>query len=45
MTHHDIMDVMTGLGLLLGLALFFAAWTYTVFEWDATFNALVAPLQ
>jgi hypothetical protein len=43
MTLDDTMDVLTGLGVLLAMALFAAAWFYTVSEWEATFNAFVAP--
>jgi hypothetical protein len=36
-------DTMTGIGILLALALFAAAWIHTVSEWESTFQALVAP--
>jgi hypothetical protein len=42
-TTDDTMDVLMGFGVLLALALFAAAWFHTVTEWEATFNALVAP--
>jgi hypothetical protein len=43
MTDDDTMDVLVGLGVLLALALFAAAWFHTVSEWESTFQALVAP--
>jgi hypothetical protein len=43
MTDDDTMDVLTGFGALLALALFAAAWFHTITEWESTFHALVAP--
>jgi hypothetical protein len=42
MTDDDTMDVLTGIGVLLALALFAAAWFHTFTEWERTFDALVA---
>lgn len=43
MTEDDTMDVLTGFGILLALALFAAAWFHTFSEWESTWRALVAP--
>jgi hypothetical protein len=43
MTDDDMMDVLTGLAVLLALALFAAAWFHTFSEWEFTWRALVAP--
>jgi hypothetical protein len=34
-----------GLAILIAMALLAAAWTVMAFEWNDTFNALVAPLR
>ncbi len=43
MTDHDTMDVFAGIGVLLALMLFAAAWIHTFTEWESTRRALVAP--
>jgi hypothetical protein len=45
MTDDDMLDVLTGIAVLLGLALFAAAWFYTFTEWESTWRALVAPFE
>jgi hypothetical protein len=42
MNDEDTMDVLTGLGVLLALAPFAAAWLHTFSEWESTWRALVA---
>jgi hypothetical protein len=45
MTDDDMVDVLTGIAVLLGLALFAAAWFHTFTEWESTWRALVAPFE
>jgi len=39
------MDVLMGVGVLLAMLLFVAAWICTFSEWESTFDALVTPLS
>jgi hypothetical protein len=43
MTDDDTMDVLTGFGILLALALFLFAWASWVSLSESTWQALVAP--
>jgi hypothetical protein len=45
MSDNDTMDVLTGIAVLLALALFAAAWRHTFSEWESTWGALVAPFE
>jgi hypothetical protein len=45
MTDDDTMDMLTGFGLLLALALFLFAWASWVSLSESTWQALVAPFE